>query len=129
LGRKAALVASQQYAFPDGVCGATPPSVGIAMARQKKDITEPAKFDYRIEVRKSADGLWQAEKVFPEPRKAISDFDSREEAIIAMEGVANDKVKESDDVVDIVIYDETDKPRFRFRYKREVVKHVRLLQG
>jgi hypothetical protein len=99
------------------------------MARQKKEITEPTKFDYRIEVKKGANGLWQAEKVFPEPRKSISDFESREEAIIAMESVANDKAKESDDVVDIVIYDDTGAPKFRFRYKREVVKHVRLLQG
>ena len=99
------------------------------MAREKKDIKEPAKFDYRIEVRKGANGHWLAEKVFPEPRKSIEDFETRALAVAAMEGVAADKARDGEDVVDIIIYDETNKPSIRYRYKREVIKHVKLLQG
>ncbi len=99
------------------------------MATEKKDLKEPAKFDFRIEIKKGANGFWQAEKVFPEPRKSIEDFETRAVAIIAMESVAADKAREGQDVVEIVIYDERNQPSIRYRYKSEVIKHVKLLQG
>ena len=103
--------------------------MGNAMPREKKDIKEPAKYDYRIEIKKSGNGKWQAEKVFPEPRKVITDFESQALALNAMEEVADDKAKEGEDVIDIVLCDDAGRPQIRYRYKREIIKHIRVLSG